>query len=302
MACFHPIRAFQLADRSIKFIERGDVRRVLDLPCGQCVGCRLERSRQWAVRCMHECQSHEFSSFATLTYSGDVMPSLSYRDFQLFMKRLRHSFPNVRFYMCGEYGGDYGRPHFHAILFGVAFSDRLYFRESSPGCKIYTSQRLSSIWGHGFASVGDVTFDSAAYVARYACKSALPGHDGKRMSVDSGFVDCDTGEYWPFVREFNRMSLGSGPDKLGGIGCSWFKKYRAEVFENDYVVLNGVKMKPPKYYKHLLEVCDAESSEFVSFQRGIKAEDFAADNSDVRLAVRERVTKARLSFKSRSEL
>lgn len=93
MACFHPMVAYQCADGTVVFTERQNMPpvRTLTLPCGQCVGCRLERSRQWAVRCMNEAQMHKKNCFVTLTYK-EASKSLRYRDFQLFMKRLRKFF------------------------------------------------------------------------------------------------------------------------------------------------------------------------------------------------------------------
>ena len=97
MACFHPLDAWRGDDGRIRFVDRGDGR-YLQLPCGQCVGCRLERSRQWAMRCMHEAQMHKDNAFVTLTYDQDhFKPSLDYRDFQLFMKRARKEMGPLRF-------------------------------------------------------------------------------------------------------------------------------------------------------------------------------------------------------------
>ena len=103
MRFVRPISAYQLVTGEIRFAARSgqDLARELSLPCGQCVGCRLERSRQWAVRCVHESQMHDFSSFVTLTYNDDNCPvSLDYGHYQLFMKRLRKKFGKARFYNC----------------------------------------------------------------------------------------------------------------------------------------------------------------------------------------------------------
>ena len=100
--CFHPLDAWQCSNGDVVFTDnlaRNDVIRRLSLPCGRCVGCRLERSRQWAVRCMHEASMHMFNSFVTLTYD-DHLPeynSLNYKHFQDFMKRLRKSHNGVLF-------------------------------------------------------------------------------------------------------------------------------------------------------------------------------------------------------------
>ncbi|MEO5355656.1 MAG: hypothetical protein H7835_21005, partial [Magnetococcus sp. XQGC-1] len=105
---------------------------------GQCVGCRLERSRQWAIRVMHEASQHEHNCFITLTYNDDNLPangSLNYRHFQNFMKRLRKYYVEftVRFYMCGEYGENFARPHYHACIFAIMFMLRcLMHNTNSP--------------------------------------------------------------------------------------------------------------------------------------------------------------------------
>lgn len=101
MACFYPLAAWQTDDGDIVFKERGAIKRALTLPCGQCVGCRLERSRQWAVRCMHEASLYDQNAFVTLTYDQDHLPesgSLRYRDFQLFCKRARDKLGPFRFF------------------------------------------------------------------------------------------------------------------------------------------------------------------------------------------------------------
>lgn len=294
MACFHPISAWQLEDGTVVFVERSSVARSLTLPCGQCVGCRLERSRQWAVRCVHESQMHDFSVFVTLTYDNDHLrsSSLIYRDFQLFMKRLRKAKGPVRFYMCGEYGEGGSRPHFHACLFGVFFEDREVLKVLPSGSTLYTSEELKRLWPFGFSSIGDVTFESAAYVARYVMKKVT----GSGAADHYLSVSAATGEVVERVPEFNRMSLKPG------IGAKWFEKYAREVYPRDFVVLNGVKMKPPKYYDKVLEKTDLGKAADVEFGRLQRMATAEYDNSPERLKVREVVTKSRLSFKKRSIL
>lgn len=84
---------------------------LIKIPCGKCVGCRLEYSRQWANRCMLELQYHDSAYFCTFTYDDDHVPRTYYpdpetgeafpamtlqkRDFQLLMKRIRKHFPDV---------------------------------------------------------------------------------------------------------------------------------------------------------------------------------------------------------------
>ena len=147
MACYKPLTAYQCSDKSIiwREIPGADVVRTLSLPCGQCVGCRLERSRQWAVRCMHEAQMHTSNCFITLTYAPEHCPkdmSLHYEDFQLFMKRLRKRYTGktIRFYMAGEYGESFDRPHFHACIFGLDFEDKKFFQRTQTGSILYDAE------------------------------------------------------------------------------------------------------------------------------------------------------------------
>lgn len=253
MPCYHPMPAVRLSDGSVKFVSRNKrgVEGTLELPCGQCIGCRLERSRQWAMRCLHEASLYDRNSFITLTYNDSNLPpggSLSYSDFQRFMKRLRKRIGSkVRFYAGGEYG-EQGtiRPHFHACLFGYDFPDKVYYKKSSSGSRIYTSKLLESLWPYGLSSIGDVTFESAAYIARY-CVAKRTGDAAKEWYKCEEFVDEDGVIRDSVTPEFNRMSLKPG------IGSRWLEKFKTDVYPRDYVVVNGVKVKPPKYYDVLFE-------------------------------------------------
>lgn len=295
MPCFSPLRAFQCADGGIVFVERRphDIVRQLSLPCGQCIGCRLERSRQWAVRCMHEASLHRSNCFVTLTYSNEFLPfrgQLDYPAFQKFMKRLRKAADSnaVRFYMCGEYGGQNWRPHYHACLFNCDFSDRRFWRTSDSGERLYRSSELERLWPFGHCEIGDVTFESAAYVARYCvAKRTGFGADAHYRRVDGG------GEY-QLVPEFNHMSLKPG------IGAGWLAKYGADVYPHDYVVVRGVECKPPKYYDRLFSVASPLEFEQLQFLREQDGRSRFEDNTPERLAVKEIVQRARSNFLYRS--
>lgn len=292
MPCYHPLSAWQTVDGSVVWVERGDVVRSLFLPCGQCIGCRLERARQWAIRIMHEAQLYEENCFITLTYDDDHLPvnnSLWYPDFQKFMKRLRKRW-NVRFFCCGEYGEDDWRPHFHSALFGYAFrSDRVRWKKTGGGFYIYRSPELEALWPYGFSSVGDLSFESAAYIARYVTKKVT----GNKAESHYRRVDVETGEVYWLEPEFVHMSLKPG------IGSEWFDKFGAEVFPLDRVVARGVPSKPPKYYDVLHGRVDPSGLEVVKQERILRAIE-RGDNSEERLLVKEQVTTARAKFYKRS--
>lgn len=292
MACFYPLEAWQVGTGPLVFKRPdGGYRRALKVPCGQCTGCRLERSRQWASRIMHEAQLHEWNSFITLTYNEDNVPrELVHRHFQLFMKRLRKKFRKARFFMCGEYGEQYGRPHYHACIFGVHFSDRVVYKELSSGHRLYTSSILTGLWPHGFASVGDVSFESAAYVARYVMKKVT----GDMAEEAYQRFDGSTGEIFQIEPEYCRMSLKPG------IGAEWYRRFKADVYPRDQLIVNGVACRPPKYYDILLERESPTILESLKLARVENAKKFSADNVPARLAVREKVARARLNFKVRT--
>lgn len=224
---------------SVDLATRKAVR--FDVPCGQCIECRIHRSRHWALRCVHELRSHKHSSFLTLTYRdddlvwGSQVPTLYPRHLQLFFKRLRKCFPDrkIRYFSCGEYGDRSGRPHYHVILFGIDFvGDRvLDSNASKPDYSMYRSALLNSLWSHGDCLIGDVTFDSIAYCARYTLKKIT----GKGSSFYSA-LDIEP--------EFSRMS------RRPGLGADYFDKYYVDFFPNDFCLIpqSNVKLSVPSYY------------------------------------------------------
>lgn len=292
MACFKPLKAYQCFDKSIVFTEvrKHDIVRSLELPCGQCVGCRLERSRQWAIRCMHEASLYKDNCFITLTYDEEHLPedySLHYDDFQRFMKRVRKKYTGkkIRFYMAGEYGENFGRPHFHACIFNLDFEDKYLWQKTDSGSKIYRSKILEELWPFGYSSIGEVNFQSAAYVARYIMKKVT----GDMAEQHYEEVNFTTGEIIQRKPEFNKMSLKPG------IGYGWYEKYKDDVYPHDYVIVNGKKCKPPKFYDK--KYADDYPYEFDQLQwdreKFAKAQVF--DNTPERLLVKEEVLKAKLS-------
>lgn len=295
MACYSPLTAWRPDEGGSLLWKESKNSREIEIPCGQCIGCRLERSRQWAVRCVHESQMHEHSVFITLTYDDThlVDPSLRYSDFQKFLKRLRKRFSSerqrIRYFCAGEYGEETQRPHFHALLFGCWFADRKLYRTLASGARLYTSDVLSNLWPFGFSSIGDVTFESAAYVARYVMKKVT----GDMADEHYKMVDLETGEFIWRQPEFCHMSLKPG------IGATWFEKFGSEVTDGDYVVIRGTKMRPPKYYDRKFDESNAFDAEYRDFVRQERALRRAADNSRERLVVREVCAKARLNVKRR---
>lgn len=230
---------------------------------------------------------HRASSFVTLTYNDEHLPSdgsLDVEHWQLFAKRLRKNVGRFRFFHCGEYG-ELGRPHYHACIFGIDFvDDRKFHTNGKHGDPLFTSQTLDKVWGKGYAIIGDVTFQSAGYVARYCMK--------KRTGPDSAEhyerVNEETGEVYHLTPEYNTMS------RRPGIGQSWLRRYQTDVYPSDEVIVNGKKCRPPKYYDAQLERQEPEVLASIKRRREAKAAWRADDNTWERLRVREEIAHLRV--------
>ena len=272
MSCYKPLNAYfskvknQNGKRDITFKPN---EAYLDMPvqiaCGRCIGCRLEVSRQWAVRAIHESQSHERNSFLTLTYSEENLPengSLKKEHVQKFIKRLRKKFPkkNIRYLYCGEYGENLKRPHYHLCLFGVDFhQDRKLYKRNFDDHKLYNSEILNKLWPYGHAVIGDLTYQSAAYVARYVTKKVKGSLQAEKYGEK---CDLQTGEVSLLLQpEFAEAS------RRPALGRDWFFENYRQVYPNDFVVVNKRPQKPPKYYDFLLEQHDPDLYTKVKYKR-----------------------------------
>jgi hypothetical protein len=323
MACYHLLKAWYSKEinptgkRSLVFdpkyaLEPEDT---LDIPCGQCWGCRLERSRQWAMRCIHESQMHDENCFITLTFSPEGLArrneefmlqelkdpdsvagwspiGIHVRDLQLFMKRLRkHYSPRkIRYFQCGEYGDLNMRPHYHSILFGIDFADKYHWRTNN-GYRCYRSETLEKLWPYGQSEIGSVTFESAAYVARYIMKK-ITGDiaDDHYTIVDEDDIDFETGEIKTYKIHPEFVTMSRRP----GIGFTWFEQFKSDVYPKDFVTVNGKKMKPPKYYDKLLDLLDPDELSYLKDARADAAMVFSDNNEYDRLLQREAVVETKM--------
>ena len=213
------------------------------------------------------------------------------------MKRLRKKYGSgIRFFMCGEYGDRFSRPHYHACIFNFDFTDKYLWKLTPSGERLYRSPSFEELWPYGHSSVGCVTFESAAYVARYVTKKIT----GKLADVirSNGLkyyerLDESTGEIIEIQPEYTRMSLRPG------IASDWFDKFSSDVYPSDYIVLRGVKMKPPRFYDSRYELLHPEDLEVIKDARLDKAYLHVEDNTRERLIVRENVQNARFKMLKR---
>jgi hypothetical protein len=316
MPCYYPLRAIRGArinpdTGKNNIIVIGSVRNTpqefineeieFRLPCGKCHGCRLERSRQWALRCMHEAKCHRKNVFLTLTYNDGNLPesnTLVKKHWQLFVKKLRRhidrqcpknisltewrKFKKIKYYHAGEYGDEKGRPHYHAIMFNVDFEDKWLFKIRN-GEQLYRSATLEKLWPYGYSTIGSVTFESAAYVARYCLKKK----HGDQATMKYNVIDYSTGEIiGEKIPEYQTQS--------NGIGLEWYKKYKSEVYTTDSCMHKGMHLKPPRYYDKKFEVDNPNEFQEIKDKREKEAEKNAHDNTPWRLKDKEMCSLAKI--------
>ncbi len=209
---------------------------------------------------MHEAQQHDANSFITLTIDKEHMPpdgSLDVTHWQKFARRTRKQVGKFRFFHCGEYGDETGRPHYHALLFGIDFArDRTLWKKGKTH-DTYRSKTLEKLWTMGHSEIGSVTWQSASYVARYAMKKV----NGDQAQQHYERVNTETGEVTQLKPEYATMS------RRPGIGHAWIEKYNKEVYRGDFIVVNGQEQKPPKYYDTQQKIRDPQQYERIKKNR-----------------------------------
>lgn len=290
MPCFSPLKGYRSAEigingkRGVSFKPSGSFTDLpVEVPCGQCIGCRMKRAQEWAIRCVKEAQGYRENSFITFTYSDLNLPyggSLDPRDFTLFMKRLRKRIhpQKIRFFQCGEYGEKLGRPHHHALFFGYRPPDLKIHRVDGDK-RLYVSPLIDELWGKGHTYVGDITVESAQYCAKYILKKvtgdAAKDHYGHRLP------------------EYITMS------RRPGIAREWIEKYYPQVYKNDKVIYGlGKSSKPPKYFDKYFSALEPEQFERLRQKRvqtAVNSPDLVPD----RVAVRAKIAEIRLKNQTR---
>lgn len=204
-------------------------------PCGKCVDCKNNRAIEWSFRVMLEAKKYKNNCFITLTYNELNCPKkVSRRDFQLFIKRLRKYIEplKIRYFGCGEYGlSDSGthRPHYHIVIFGYDFPDKVVFKRDKRHNLIYRSAILEKLWTFGYSSIGDLTLESARYCAKYMQKT----------------IDSDNSSF---------LAMSTHP----GIGLESFD---LKSLDTDKIYFGGRYIRIPRYF--LDKVAESGFSEFV---------------------------------------
>lgn len=308
MGCVSPLKGFKSKSTGgIVFKRSADAGAPMEVACGQCITCRVDRSQEWAMRIMHEATQHERAYFLTLTYreahdcteeqfrKGHHVPadgSLNKSHFQKFMKRYRRFLADekVRYYHCGEYGNELDRPHYHACIFGHDFGDKILLKEDNER-SLFISEKLQHLWPYGFHSIGSLTFQSAAYVARYCMKKVT----GELANDHYLRCDADGVAYW-LQPEYVSMS------RRPGIGREWYEKYHGDVFPADETPIpgKGVTKKVPRYYEELYKAREPEGHAKIKRQRQRFLSEHKEEFTGSRLMAKYRVALAKSKLTPRT--
>lgn len=281
----------------------------IEIPCGRCIECRKTYARDWSVRCYHESLCHEQNCFITLTIDnlahqkfisslekknwyckGCVNGSRYFKypiDYSVnrgiiyyFIKRLRDYLYrtyniSIRYFGCGEYGEKYERPHYHILIFGYDFTDKVPFKLSNKGVQLFTSDELSNLWPYGFSYVEELNHNACSYVAQYCMKKIKPydcedlydyyyGKIPEFLFMSKGNCQVNRCPYIDDIIKDNFNSLrnlyipycNDCIRTRGGLGFNWLMKYLYDVKRLGFIVIDGKKYPIPDYYKKIIKLTD----------------------------------------------
>lgn len=229
----------------------------MPVPCGTCILCRVEQTRQNAVLILHEAKMHDEACMITLTYSDENIPpngSLQYADVQKLWKRLRKAGKKFRYFAVGEYGDKTNRPHYHACVFGLSWTENRIITQQDP--LKWVSPELNAEWGLGYTDIVPLSFTTAAYAASYVQKKLTE----KKPYVN---LDQETGEiiFLEQPKAYRSESLGK----------TWWEKHHQQTIDHDHIIINGIRQKPPKKYDEWLKEKNPTELERIKRTRKQKA-------------------------------
>lgn len=279
------------------------------IPCGKCIGCRLDYSRQWANRCMLEAQYHPEGTcwFFTITYNDKYVPkvvtqdpetgksvpayTLRKRDFQLFMKRLRKAFSDdrIRFFAAGEYGSETFRPHYHAVIFGLHLVD-LEPWSKSKNFQLFTSKSIAKIWSmcynknmesslckEGYASLAPESFEEEGKVYEPYGRIVISPCTWETCAYTARYTAKKSNTLYPeFFERFGLQAPFTLMSRRPGIGRQYYEDH-PDLFDYRYINVSGedggIKFTAPRYFDRLLEKENPVLLETLKLQRRYFAEE-----------------------------
>lgn len=340
MPCFRPLQAYRsLSEKTkngkslieFKRKDAGNLSMPIELPCGSCDGCRMDRARDWALRCYHEASLYEYNCFLTLTYNKESVPdnnNLNKKHLQRFFKKLRKRYNGIdmvyrdgkktypiRYFCCGEYGENFDRPHYHVCLFNFDFFDKYEWKKSN-GLPLYRSDELEELWseeinpydytrynlenifekkGRFYAKLGYAYIGTMTIEsAGYVARYCNKKIGGEKKKSHYAVVD-DDGVIISY-REQEYVTMSRRP----GIAYDWYKKNKGDLYPKDFTTVNGQKYRTARYYDKIHCMDDIENHQSIVKKRLERSKEHAEDNSPRRLCERAKVLKSKLKSLKRS--
>lgn len=329
------------------------------IPCRKCEECKGKKASEWALRAYHENQMHSVSSFITLTIDDTkvgnffnnkkLMKTYCHRcingsryikypiNYTLCkgllldeLKRMRdYLFKKynikIRYFGCGEYGTHDERPHYHIIIFGYNFPDKVFYKMSDKGKMIFLSEELSKLWQFGLSTVQDCNVNTCLYTAKYVQKAIhfddkqrefeyYYGREPEFLVMSKGNCQSNRCPYIDDIvknckglnslRNFNNPYCKYCDKTRGGLGYSWFLRYKDNVLKIGYCTADSRKYPIPSYYLKLLELTDKNEYDIYKIKNLIrideKNEKYPEELSSERLLVRKQCNISRLKRTSRA--
>lgn len=256
--------------------------------CGQCRSCRIAHAREWANRCvMEQVTSNKGESwFLTLTYDDDhlpvigdaLRPSVYAKDMEKFIHDLRQHYARkynvdgIRYFYAAEYGDKTCRPHYHMLVYNLPLLDLKPYKVTYNHDDLYTSETLTGLWKNGYVVIGELSWNSACYTARYTMKklTGTAAEDYVRAGVEPEFQRCS-----------NRPGLGS----------LYFERNKDKIYKNDQIILPApskdrcLVVKPPKAFdrkmRDMIEYGDVSMEQAVTFWNAKNARLEVAQNEEM---------------------
>lgn len=252
MACDYPLTAWKPRPPNTQWVFQRSAALMPDdpqsVPCGQCMGCRIDKSLEWGDRATHEAQLYDDNCIVTLTYEDKHLPedgSIRKIVLSKFVRSLRDANDGklIRFMGCGEYGDQFRRPHYHVVLFNHTFADRVHWSTGPSGARQYTSPHLTKRWPYGLATFADFTPEGARYVGRY-CTKKITGDRAADHYVQPHPV---SGELHRVEPEFLLTS------RRPGLGRAWVEKFYDDIYPSGHIMRDGSPAPIPRYYDKILK-------------------------------------------------
>lgn len=219
------------------------------IPCGKCLACKISKANDWATRCVLESREHKKNCFITLSYRPKDLPknaTLVVRDLQLFFKNLRKKiYPEkIRYFACGEYGDKTLRPHYHIGLFGYYPKDAKFFKFNKNKQPLYISDEIAKAWGKGFIILGELTIESAGYIARYTQKKIYNKHDK---------VIAELGRHKEFIVTSRKPGIAMNYIKKDKNFEKIKQNFGIFIKQNDEVKLKNIPQRFRQYWRDIDE-------------------------------------------------